>query len=221
MTWNLTLFRWRMRALLPITLVSALLSGLVVLLRPGILQWWFDFWSMWLVFVQGLALAARIERRRSPSELFLHSHGFSRDTLWRHSFLAGATSVALAWLPVALLIWSPLRAMYQDQVVGSEWFPFGAAFEWDYPIHWLVHGWLWLALAQTSIAPSTASEIFARSGHVGILLFVMMPLMFGRDDYLGEPGQREQICWTAAVGACTLLISVSNRRRYQDIEVAT
>lgn len=217
MTWNATLFRWRMRTLLPITLISGLMSGIYVLRHEGLLQWWFDRWGMCLVIAQDAAMATQLGRRRSPSEYFQYSHGFSRDTVWRHSLLAGMVSVFLAWLPAALLVWSPLREVYQDDIVSSEWFPFGAAFETAYPVHWLIHAWFWLAMFVG--VRSTGPEVSSRLADVSLSAFVMWPVLFGRDSSFSDPVPGEQIAWTAIAGASAILLTVANRSRFRDVEV--
>ena len=118
---------WQWRRALPVTIIAMVMACGYALLAPGRLGWglaW-DHGVLTVLFVilHSVALVTMLGR---PSA-FLYARGFSRDAIWAHTMLAHAAAVLTVWLAVGLIVWTPLRSMWQDLVMKSPFYP-GAAF---------------------------------------------------------------------------------------------
>lgn len=69
---------------------------------------------------------------------FLYSRGFANDTLRNVTFLAHVFAVLMVWLPVSLLIWTPVRSMVQDRLFQNPYFPLFTSYERLVPWQWLL-----------------------------------------------------------------------------------
>jgi hypothetical protein len=97
-----------MRQCLPATLIGLPLACFYVLLTRKPLDWT-NPWMGLFVLVHSLAIVFCLGRYRSPAFAFLYTRGYSRDELWLHKLLATALTVLAVWLPLALIVWLPIR----------------------------------------------------------------------------------------------------------------
>jgi hypothetical protein len=96
-------------------------------------------WLALFVLVHSIALAWGLGRSRSRSFAFVYTRGFSRDLLWCHQMLSAVLALLLVWLPMALMLWTPLRSTIQDKIFISPYFPLFAIKELSVPWAWLAY----------------------------------------------------------------------------------
>ena len=129
---KLPLLLWLWRQTLPATVIVLPVACLGALLTPGILhvqrvESVFGFVLPVLVLVHAVAITYLMGRAGSGAFAFAYTRGFSRNSLWLHTLLASAAAVLTVWLPVGLIVWTPLRSLVQDGLYQSPYYP-GAAF---------------------------------------------------------------------------------------------
>ena len=129
---KLPLLLWLWRQTLPATVIVLPVACLGALLTPGILhvqrvESVFGFVLPVLVLVHAVAITYLMGRAGSGAFAFAYTRGFSRHRLWLHTLLATAAAVLTVWLPVGLIVWTPLRSLVQDGLFKSPYYP-GAAF---------------------------------------------------------------------------------------------
>jgi len=115
---RISLLKMMMRQCLPATLIGLPLAVLYVLLTRQPLDW-ANPWMGLFVLGHSIALAFGLGRYRSPGFAFLYTRGYSRDELWLHKLLVTVLAVLTVWLPLALLIWLPIRSTVQDVLFRS------------------------------------------------------------------------------------------------------
>ena len=152
------------RQLLPVTLPALPLGCLYVLFARDPL----DCRNPWLalfVLVHSIALAWGLGRSRSRSFAFVYTRGFSRDLLWTHKMLSTVLAILCVWLPMALIVWTPLRSTVQDKIFVSPYFPLFAIKEASVPLVWLafyaillpVFHYVWIRRAQPTLGGDGAA----------------------------------------------------------------
>jgi len=124
-----------LRKTMLVTVIAICMACLYALLRREVLDWR-DAWAGVFVLVHSLALTGLLGRFRSGAFAFLYSRGYSRDALWAHTMLATLISALAAWLPAALIVWTPLRGLAQDVLFRSPYFPIMAPREAVVPMAW-------------------------------------------------------------------------------------
>ena len=126
-----------LRKTMPVTVTAICIACLYVFLRREILDWR-DAWAGVFVLGHSLTLARLLGRFRTGEFAFLYTRGYSRDALWAHKMLATLISVLAAWIPAALIVWTPLRGLAQDVLFRSPYFPIMAPREAVVPMAWAV-----------------------------------------------------------------------------------
>ena len=133
---RISLLKMMMRQCLPVTLIGLPLAVLYVLLTRQPLDW-ANPWMGLFVLGHSIAIAFCLGRYRSPGFAFLYTRGYSRDQLWVHQVLATVLAVLTVWLPLALLVWLPIRSGVQDVLFRSPYFPILMIREAVVPWAWL------------------------------------------------------------------------------------
>jgi hypothetical protein len=121
---------------LPVTLIGLPIGCLYVLFTREPLAWQ-NPWTALFVLVHSIAVAVCLGRFRSRSFAFIYTRGYSRDELWAHKMLATVLAVAPVWLPMALIVWLPVRSVVQDKLLVSPYFPIMRIREASVPWAWL------------------------------------------------------------------------------------
>jgi len=124
------------RQSLPVTLIALPIGCLYVLFAREPLGWQ-NPWMALFVLVHSIAIAVSLGRFRSRSFAFLYTRGYSRDELYVHKLVGTALLVLAVWLPIALIIWTPIRSIVQDKLFVSPYFPIMAIREAAVPWAWL------------------------------------------------------------------------------------
>lgn len=115
------LFLWYFRSLRLLTAVTATTATSYLLSQSMPLTFLNDAIALFIL-AHASAIACLVSPSRRDISLFLFSQGFSRQTLWLHSWLAAFASVALTLLPCAILILCGLRSWIEDTRLNP-WFP--------------------------------------------------------------------------------------------------
>jgi hypothetical protein len=150
--------------LLPITFPALPIGCLYVLFAREPL----DSRNPWLalfVLVHSIALAWGLGRSRSRSFAFVYTRGYSRDLLWSHKMLSTVLAVLCVWLPMALMVWTPVRSTVQDKMFLSPYFPLFAIKEASVPLAWLafyaillpMFHYVWIRRAQPTLGGDGAA----------------------------------------------------------------
>ena len=131
------LLKYLLRRILLITLVAIPIACLFAVLWRDVLEWR-NGWAAVFIVIHSRLIVLRFARFDRGSFAFLHTRGFSRDTIWVHNMLASWLSALAVWVPVAVIIWSPLRGLVQDVLFRSPYFPIMAPREAMAPFAWLI-----------------------------------------------------------------------------------
>ena len=126
-----------LRSTVWVTVPAVTISCLYVLLSVHVLGWRSGGPAVFIL-VHSLALTQLTGRFRTGAFAFLYTRGYSRDQLWAHTMLATLVSVAAAWLPAALIIWTGARSGFQGYVFRNPNFPVMAPLESPLPWAWLL-----------------------------------------------------------------------------------
>lgn len=124
------------REVLPATMIALLIACRHVLFVRDVLSWRNPQMAL-LVLGHSIAVASLLGRYRSRGFAFVYTRGYTRDELWLNKMSATGLSVLAVWLPVALIVWLPIRSSVQE-LFGSGYFPIMMQREAIVP-------WLWLA----------------------------------------------------------------------------
>lgn len=124
------------RQMLGVSLTAVLIGGLYVLFSREPLSW-DNPWLSLFVLVHSIAIAFYLGRFRSASFSYLYTRGYTRDLLWGHKMLSTIIAVLLVWLPMGLIVWTPVRSIVQDKLFISPYFPIMAGREAAVPFIWL------------------------------------------------------------------------------------
>lgn len=132
-----SLLKMMMRQCLPTTLIGLPIACFYVLLTRKPLDW-ANPWMGLFVLAHSIAIASCLGRYRSPAFAFLYTRGYSRDELWIHKLLVTILAVLTVWLPLALIVWLPIRSNVQDVLFRSPYFPIMMLREATVPCAWLM-----------------------------------------------------------------------------------
>jgi hypothetical protein len=124
------------RQALPVTLLGLTIGCLYVLFARRVLIWQNAALALF-VLIHSIAIAALLGRFRSRSFAFIYTRGYSRDELWLHKMLATILAVLAVWLPMAVIVWAPIRSTIQDKLFASPYFPIMSIREASVPWAWL------------------------------------------------------------------------------------
>lgn len=133
---KMSLLKMMMRQCLPATLIGLPMACFYVLLTRKPLDW-ANPWMGLFVLAHSVAIVFSLGRYRSPGFAFLYTRGYSRDELWFHKLLATALTVLAVWLPLALIVWLPIRRNVQDMLFRSPYSPIMMIREVSVPWAWL------------------------------------------------------------------------------------
>lgn len=201
---------------LPATLVGAVGLAAYVLLWPDVMTG--HDAGPWLpILLQCVLLARLLGRFRSPGFAFLCSRGYSRHALWGHLMLASGLSIALGWLPAALIVWTGLRSAVRDHLCQSPLFPLMAPRETWLPWFWLgmlllytyAFQYVWIRAAQPT--KGGAGGYYAA---LAMLLAMVMALTMA--NFLPA-----YVPWLAGASAVVTLLAlvIGGRALHCDLEV--
>ena len=111
------LLLWQLRKTRYITLIALPSAFWFVLSFEESLTW--HLFIVWLFcVVHSLAIAWTQGMIKQVDVGLIYNRGASRDQIWTAKMLASLISVMLVWLPIALLIWSRGRLIYQDYLLN-------------------------------------------------------------------------------------------------------
>jgi hypothetical protein len=133
---KMSLLKMMTRQCLPATLIGLPIACFYVLVTRGPLDWT-NPWMGLFILAHSTAVAFCLGRYRSPGLAFLYTRGYSRDELWTNKILATVLAVLAVWLPVALIVWLPVRSRVQDVLFRSPYFPIMMMREVSVPWAWL------------------------------------------------------------------------------------
>ena len=148
---------------------------------------------------------------------FVYTRGFSRNSLWLHTMLATAAAVLAVWLPVCLIVWTPLRSLVQDVLLRSPYYP-GAAFldRWPpvqvmamYALLLPVFHYAWIRLAHPS--RGRMGGVLLATGFV-IALVVTGGVVHWSSRWMG-------VVFLTLVGIAVVLLLVWSWRLHRSVEV--
>lgn len=216
---SLTLLRWRLRQLYWLNRLTLVASGAYALLAPQPL--WITQFPWWFVVGHAALIAWILGRTQTPAAAFLHAQCYSRDCLWRHTLLAAGIAGGMLWMPLAVCVWTPLRASLQD-ALGNPHFPYMAPTE--APTVWAVLA-LDALLLPIYLAAGARWAHPARGNAAGVLLAfgaTCAAVSVGTTHWftLGPRPPYGALAGVAAIGA---LLSVGSlfvgRRLFREVEV--
>ncbi len=179
---KMSLLTLMMRQCLPATLIGLPVACFYVLLTRKPLDW-ANPWMGLFVLAHSIAIAFCLGRYRSPGFAFLYTRGYSRDQLWVHQVLVTVLAVLTVWLPLALLVWLPIRSSVQDVLFRSPYFPILMIREAVVPWAWLtgyafllpLFHYVWIRRAQP-LAGGDGVVLLA----VGTVIVIGIFMLFGR-----------------------------------------
>jgi hypothetical protein len=210
-----SLLRWLVTQTFPVLIIALPLGCVSALMARGPLEARDPYFALF-VAVHSLALVSRLARFRSPDFAFLYERGFGRNTLWAHTMLATAVAILLVWLPMALIVWTPLRGLVQDVVFRSPFYPLMRPREVSVPWVWLglyavvlpVLHYEWIRRAHPTRGGAAGSFITAGLVLVALTLFNM-------------PFQHEWFGWLVLVASVTLAATAlaASRRLHRHLEI--
>ena len=212
---RMALLRWLLRPTLTVTLPAVVLACWYVLVHREPLQWR-DGWVGLFVVAHGCLLSSCLGKYRSGTFAFTYTRGYSRDALWGHTMLATLLAVLAVWLPVAAIIWLPIRSRFQDVVFQSPFFPLFEGAEDAVPWVWLAgYGlmmpWLhyaWIRQAQPCRGSGGGSWLAA-----AFVVSAITALNAGRlEDWVAT------VAWVAGV-LLTVVLLLAGRRLHRRVEV--
>ena len=127
MTFHWPLFFWYFRSLRLLTTITSISALSFVALHTLPLSFRNDSASLFILF-HSFLIACLVSPSRIDVSRFLFSQGFSRESLWFHSWLAAIASIGITLAPCAILILTGLRGWIQD-IQSNPWFPLMAGTE--------------------------------------------------------------------------------------------
>jgi tryptophan-rich sensory protein len=210
------LFRMFWRQSLPATVFGVIGLSAYSLLWPDVMTIR-DIGPPLLILVQCLLLVMLLGRTESPAFSFIYSRGYSRDALWGHAMLASVLSVAVGWLPAALVVWSGLRSFLHDNFFQSPFFPIMSPFETTVPLIWLgifvfltsVFHYVWIRLAHPSKGGRGGfygAQVLLLAATTAFILFNFVP---------------GYIAWVSVISCVVVLVAVvlGARALHRNLEV--
>lgn len=179
MIFNWPLFLWYFRSLQLMTVITSITAAGYVASRSLPLNLRDGSIAMFIL-AHCLLIACLISPSRSDVSLFLFSQGFSRQTLWLHSWLAALASVGLTLAPCAVLILFGIRGWIQGSQMNP-WFPLIAPTE--IPIlGWAVVEYLILLpiLRYVTIRLANPDQEFKSAFAIFLLGFIVIAMVWSR-----------------------------------------
>lgn len=138
MNLHLPLLRWLMRPLWALNITSATLATLWVLFTREALFENALLPAIAICLHSILVINALYWGGERAGQFgFLQATGYSFETLWWHRFFAALCSAGIVLLPIAALLITPLRALFQDRFFENPYFPIMAAREKPMFLLWL------------------------------------------------------------------------------------
>jgi hypothetical protein len=212
---KMSLLRMMMRQCLPATLIAFPLACFYVLLTRKPLDG-ANPWMGLFVLAHSITLAFCLGRYRSPGFAFLYTRGYARDALWLHEMLTTILAVLAVWLPLALLVWLPIRSSVQDVLFRSPYFPILMIREVSVPWAWLagyalllpLFQYVWIRRAQP-LAGGDGVVLLA----IGTVIVIGILMLFG-----WLPHWFRVLVWALAL-AVTATNLVAGRLLHRTIEV--
>ncbi len=134
---KLSLISTFLRQTLGVTIIALPIMVLFVLFYREVLEWQ-NVWMSLFVLVHSIAIVFCMGRFRSRSFAYIYTRGYSRDELWINKMIASAISVLIVLLPIAIVIWLPVRSVIQDKLYRSPYFPLMMVRESLVPSFWLL-----------------------------------------------------------------------------------
>lgn len=141
---HVPLLHWLFRPLRRGTLGLSFVAAFYVLATQPVLEFDMLGWVPYFILVHCILIVWIPGRVGRASFGFLYVQGYDRDTLWRHTMLAGVMSAMCVWVPCSLLIWFRVRSAVQA-TSGNFNFPLMAPTEDVFP--------LWCLLAYSVLIP--------------------------------------------------------------------
>ena len=219
MTINRSLLTWQCRLMLPATLVAVPLAAGYAVLESGLLRWHADYLALLFIAIHGWWLVLSVGRPTSGSVAFLYGHGFDRDTLWKHTLLASALAVGAVWVPVAICVWSPLRAAVQSRLYDNPEFSLMAPLEASYPWFLLLAYLVWIPMLHYAWIREAQPFRGGNSGRWLAVTLVVASFTMGNAAPLRQaPPWMINSFVVAALVVSGMLLS-AGRRLHRDLEV--
>ncbi|MHC4638332.1 MAG: hypothetical protein ACYTBP_06470 [Planctomycetota bacterium] len=168
------------RQALLVELIALPIIGLYMLFTREPISWQ-NPWIAIFILSHSIAVAVCLGRFRSADFAFLYTRGYSRDQLWVHKMLATVLCVLAMWLPIALIVWTPVRSIVQDKMFNSPYFPIMAQREAAVPWFWLagyaillpMFHYVWIRQAQP-IKGSNGAVLLA----IGMVIVIVTLMTF-------------------------------------------
>lgn len=212
---RMALLRWMWRQTRFVTWPAAALALWYVLARREPLDW-HDGWVGLFIVVHGCLITACLGRHSTGMFAFTYTRGYSRDAIWGHAMLATIAAILCVWLPVAVVIWTPIRSYIQDSLFQSPFFPLFRIVERPVPFIWLagyglVMPWFhyaWIRQAQPCRGAAGGMWLAA-----GFVVSAITALNAGR-----------LAAWVATVvgitaGVLAVIVLLAGRRLHRSLEV--
>lgn len=176
---KMSLLKMMLRQCLPATLIGLPIACFYVLLTREPLDWT-NPWMGLFVLAHSIAIAFCLGRHRGPGFAFLYTRGYSRDELWVHKFLVTVLAVLTVWLPLALIVWLPIRGDVQDVLFRSPYYPILMIREASVPWAWLagyalllpLFHYVWIRRAQP-LAGGDGVVLLAAGTAIAIGIFML------------------------------------------------
>lgn len=216
---NQALLHWQCRLMLPVTLVAMLVATAYAAFEPGLLRWQSDYLALLFVAIHGWWLVLSVGRPTSGSVAFLYGHGFDRDTLWKHTLLASALAVGAVWVPVAVLIWSPLRGAIQSRLYDNPEFSLMAPLETSYPWFLLLAYLVWIPMLHYAWIREAQPFRGASSGNWLAVALVVASFTMGNAAPLKQAPPWMINSFVVAALVLSAMLLLAGRRLHRDLEV--
>ncbi len=206
------LLRYLLSHTTPITVVAVPVACLFILCWRDVLDVR-NAWVSLFIVVHSLLIVRSLGRFDRGSFAFLHTRGFSSDCIWAHKMLASLLAVLVVWIPVALIVSTPIRSALQDVTFNPN-FPIMAQREQFMPLVWLVEycvtiplfHYSWIRRAQP--VRGSMGGAFTAAGVIGAVCILV-----------SEAYRHPWFNWLALVGvvvmACVLAASRKLHRRLE------
>jgi hypothetical protein len=133
---KLSLIGTFLRQTLGVTLIALPVMLLFVLFYRGVLQWQ-NVWMSLFIMVHSIMIVFSLGRFRSRSFAYIYTRGYSRDELWSNKMIATVIAIMFVWVPMAVVVWLPVRSAIQDKMFLSPYFPLMMIREATAPLFWL------------------------------------------------------------------------------------
>lgn len=219
MTINRSLLVWQCRLMLPVTLVAMLVATAYAAFESSLLRWQTDYLALLFVAIHGWWLVLSVGRPTSGGVAFLYGHGFDRDTLWKHTLLASALAVGTVWVPVAVLVWSPLRGAVQSRLYDNPEFSLMAPLETSYPWFLLLAYLVWIPMLHYAWIREAQPFRGGNSGRWLAIALVVASFTIGNTAPLSQTPPWMIHSFVVAALVLSGMLLLAGRRLHRDLEV--